>query len=77
MKLLLNGVEVDHTGRPLGERQAAPGTAELKALRAELEALRAQPRLPADARARLMALKGVGEKLADEILETLTVSAAE
>ncbi|SMB93316.1 hypothetical protein [Deinococcus hopiensis] len=44
---------------------------------AELEQLRAQPLLPEDAHDRLIAVKGVGEKLAEEILAALKAPAQE
>lgn len=49
-------VELDQTRAALEELQSAPAPAGL----------------PADAHARLVAIKGVGEKLADEILSVLT-----
>lgn len=45
------------------------------ALRARVKALEAAPAgLPADARERLVAIKGVGEKLADEIIAALSAA---
>ncbi|EYB67026.1 hypothetical protein DEIPH_ctg052orf0021 [Deinococcus phoenicis] len=43
----------------------------VKALTAELEELRQRPSLPADARDRLIAVKGIGEKYADDALKAL------
>ena len=49
---------------------------ELDVTRAALEDLQTAPAgLPADAHARLVGVKGVGEKLADEIMAALTAPA--
>lgn len=78
-KYIVNGVEVDANGKPAGSTPA-PDTQDVARLIAANEQLTrdlADARaaqaagLPADARERLVAVKGVGEKLADEILAAL------
>ncbi|WP_034383001.1 hypothetical protein [Deinococcus sp. YIM 77859] len=78
-KYIVNGVEVDANGKPVGSTPA-PDTQDVARLIAaneqlarDLAAARAAQAasLPADARERLVAVKGVGEKLADEILAAL------
>ncbi|QLG11008.1 hypothetical protein HLB42_09655 [Deinococcus sp. D7000] len=81
---IVNGVEVDANGKPLAEKEQVSSTSgELDILKArvgtlederntlttELVNLKAQGVLPADARERLIKVKGISDVLADQALD--------
>lgn len=86
VKFIVNGVEVDANGKPLAEAgKAKADSGELDALKArvgtlederntlttELVNLKVQGVLPADARERLIKVKGISDVLADQALDAL------
>lgn len=72
----VNGVLVDANGKPVqGEGEAAPEESRTAQLEAEVARLKAEaggPRLPDDARKRLLDLPNMTEQRADAILAALT-----